>query len=250
MRVLAADEQLIASGCERYELGTAWCWYAKTVNGYDMSKIAVDRVDYAANATINRTCPFVMDIESFDIDTQYKPSLRQLGIAARRWKSAQPDRLIGFYRLVPSCNYWAPVDRNAALRSGAIKDFVRYDAVYTRWKATNDRNATGLLPLVDFLVASLYDRQPGAESDWRVYAEANISEALRVCGGKPVYGMLMPCFHDTTTAIPAQQWESMLQFVATRKQLAGLMIHYSPTYTAIPTWREPVIQLARESIEA
>lgn len=240
MNIYATDDELIASSASPYQLGTAWCWYVRRNGQYDYSHIDCATIDSACRQSATRNDLFVMNIEEWDLENDFDNAVEQLLTAARRWKSNQPKRPIGYYTLIPSRDYWTPVGLCRAIDGGRLADIQKYDNDNTAWMKRNDAAASAMLPYVDFTVASLYEFYVGKEPDWRQYATANINEAMRVAQGKPVYAMLMPCLHDTQTPIPLPQWKRMVQCVTAHTELAGLMIHYSPTYVCDPQWREPV----------
>lgn len=57
-----------------------------------------------------------------------------------------------------------------------------------------------LVEVVDILFPSLYTFYYD-QSGWKLYATANVNEAKRIAGGKPVIPYLWPQFHDSNSAL-------------------------------------------------
>lgn len=240
--ILSYDKELTTAGATTYQLGTGACWYDVVDGHYDTSRISLTAIDRACAASTDRTDPFVADIEAFSLGGNFDYAVSQLTKAVMRWRTNQPTRPIGFYSLVPSRNYNAPTDLDYQRNRGNMPKYLRAQGEFARWQMVNTRRAAALLTHCDFLVPSIYEFNLGQEARWRVYAEANLLEALRVAGTRLVYPMLMPSTHPGDRAIPLEHWEGMVRFASEFTGVAGLMIYSSPALVADPRWREPVLK--------
>lgn len=252
MKVFAADEQLISAGATSYQLATSWCWYdGGNAPADKRAPISVARIDKICSLpqVVSRTDQVLIDNELYDLVGDWDYATLQLKTAAMRWKTNQPHRKIGFYTHIPEFSYWIPYQEHY-YRTNWNRDKWRASRTsYLAWKDRNTRNADALLPFVDFVAVQAYEfeQEMGrvGGSGWRIHAHENISEALRLCDGKPVFVVMMPSLHPCRKAIPQDYWGMMLEFVASYP-VDGIMIHHSPTYVCDPQWRDPVIQLAQQ----
>lgn len=98
----------------------------------------------------------------------------------------------GYYGVIPGRNYWD------ALRGPG-------DDRYHAWQQNNDLG----LPIMEHCdytfpsVYTFYEDRPG----WAKYAMANVAEARRVSGGKPVYAVLWPEYHVSNAKLRGQPIE-------------------------------------------
>jgi hypothetical protein len=120
-----------------------------------------------------------------------------------RWMREDYRGPIGFYGIPPIRDYWRAVKG---------PDSPEYRA----WQAQNDL-WTPLARESDAIFPSLYtfyDDMAG----WETYAIANLREARRVSGGKPVYAFLCPTYHDSNRKLAGQflpfaMWKRQLEIV-------------------------------------
>lgn len=181
--------------------------------------------------------PVVLDIEDLDpgaADPQASAvAINWLNQIRAVFRSADPNRSLGFYGLVPNRDYWRAVEG---------PDSPRYRA----WQRENDR----LAPIergVDANYPSLYTFYED-EAGWVTYATAQICEARRL-SSKPVYVFLWPEFHTGSTNaghfISPSFWRLQLE---TAYRLAdGVVIwggydiaesHLRPWDPQAPWWQE------------
>lgn len=245
MKILATDEQLVAAGALPYQLGTNWCWYDRVNKVYDFSHVSMSAVDAACHES-KRDDPLLVDIEAFDLVKDFDTAVANIMRAAMRWRTNQPNRVLGLYSLVPERNYWCPV--NAAYYRDVWKadKWLEQQQANDEWQLRNTRAAEALLPVFDFVAPSIYEFYADKPVAWRVYAEANIREAIRIANGKPVYPVLMPSIHPGTKPIDIQQWASQVDFCASVPGVSGLIIHTSPTYVVHEDWRNPLIEIVNK----
>lgn len=227
MIVYTKDEELIDNGAMPYYEGTSWCWFKKVNGAYDYSHVDIETIDFALNWIVrhgewSETKPLMIDIECFDLIEDRANAIDQLITAASRTKSFKINFPIGFYRLIPERNYWAPVSN-------------KYFEIQ-KWKNRNTANANDLLSFVDIIFPSIYAFNEGEH--WTIYAEANLEETLRVCDGKQVIPVLMPSYGDK--AIEQSKWEMMIKYCLTYKGVDALVIHTSSDYVVNPYWRNPI----------
>ena len=125
------------------------------------------------------------------------PALFVIGAAALY----APGLSVGYYGAPPTRDYWRAVKGPASPE-------------YKTWMSENDK----LHPLADAVVVlypSLYTFYPDREG-WSKYAIAQITEARRYAGGKPVFVFLWPQYHEsnvqlTGTYLPPDYWLRELQ---------------------------------------
>lgn len=243
MKIFALDEQLITNGCELYQLGTAWCWYDREDGTYDMSHVSTSAIDAACDAS-NRDDPLLVDIEAFDLVKDFDNAVANILRAAMRWRTNQPNRVLGLYSLVPERNYWGPVHSTYYRDVWKPSKWLDQQQANNAWQSRNTRSAAALLHVFDFVAPSVYEFYSDKPIAWRVYAEANINEAIRVASGKPVYPVLMPSIQPGDKQVDIQQWASQVEFCASFPGVSGLIIHTAPSYIVHEDWRNPLIEIA------
>jgi hypothetical protein len=130
-----------------------------------------------------------------------------------RWfREAAAGLQFGLYGVVPIIDYWRAIEPPSSAR-------------HLAWRADNQR-AVSLTALVDALFPSLYTFYVDREG-WVTYAAAQLTEAKRLSGRKPVYVFLWPQYHDSNptlggTYLPADYWKLELDTV--RRYADGVVI--------------------------
>jgi len=146
----------------------------------------------------------ILDIEHWSLQGQARTvegSLSKYLTVLRWFREAKPDVTVGYYGTVPIRDYWR-----------AIKDSKTTE--HEAWRAENDHLGE-LAAAVDVLFPSLYTFYNDREG-WKKFAIAQIAEARRYGGGKPVYVFLWPEFHDSNrllkgTYLSASFWQLQLE---------------------------------------
>jgi hypothetical protein len=128
------------------------------------------------------------------------------------FRKAAPGLSVGYYGAPPVRDYWR-----------AIKDTSSQE--HRSWMAENDQ-LRSLAGAVDVLFPSLYTFYPD-QAGWKKYAIAQIEEARRYGGGKPVYVFLWPQYHDSNRILggrylPADYW--LLELETAKKFADGIVI--------------------------
>jgi hypothetical protein len=151
----------------------------------------------------------VLDIERWNVstanDATNATNINRFLSVVRLFRAAAPNVKIGYYGLVPIRDYW-----------NAIK--TPSDPAYVNWQKSNDL-LKPIADAVDFLLPSIYtfyDDQAG----WIKYATANIKEAKRLAGTKPVYPFVWMYYHPSNKTlggqlIPGDYWTKQLETVKT-----------------------------------
>ncbi|MBX3302530.1 MAG: hypothetical protein KF693_09975 [Nitrospira sp.] len=150
--------------------------------------------------------PVVVDIERWPVKGEARAVQATIEkfVSVLSWvKSEAPNVSVGIYGTVPIRDYWR------AVRGPASKD-------YQAWQRENDR-LDGIAAHVDVLFPSIYTFYPDRKG-WVTYAIAQITEARRKAGGKPVYAFLWPQYHESNRLIGLQPiepdyWELQLNTV-------------------------------------
>jgi hypothetical protein len=179
-----------------------------------------DRVRTIALGAKDIRVPVAVDIEGWPTSpTVHKvstaaaqESIEKLTTVLRWFHEAAPDTPIGLYGIVPIIDYWRAIQEPAT-------------AEHRSWVADNDR-ARPLVGSVDVVFPSLYTFYTDREG-WVKVAIAQMAEARRVAGGKPVYVFLWPQYHNSNhllgmTYLPADYWK--LELETARQYADGAVI--------------------------
>jgi len=159
----------------------------------------------------------VIDIEHWPLkgttDAKALHSVQNYLFTLEQVKNALPDLTLGYYGVVP------------------VRDFnrsrlSRENPLYRTWVEANNR-VEPIAELVDATFPSLYTITPDTE-DWQARAEAHISEARRLTGGKPVYPFIWPNYHPQGGKYPVGKevdpdyWKIQLDFL--RRHADGIVL--------------------------
>lgn len=151
------------------------------------------------NAALSGDAPVVLDMEL------PLPANRQLYVDLLSWMRLGGNTApLAYYSILPIRNYWGSLGASDS-------------PAYKAWQAQND-TMQPLVASVAALYPSLYTFYDNP-TDWVTYALANIAEARRMAGGKPVYPFLWPQYHNSAPAdlrfqyIDSAYWEVQLQTV-------------------------------------
>lgn len=96
---------------------------------------------------------------------------------------------LGYYAMLPKRDYWRAIQ--GPTNSG-----------YIAWQAEN----TAMMPVLDFvdvLFPSVYTFYADREG-WKTYAKANLSEALRMAGGREIIPYLYIKYHESNVQLSGQ----------------------------------------------
>ena len=157
----------------------------------------------------------VLDIEHWPLkgspDAVYD-SLTKYMTVLDWFRAAAPDLSIGYYGVPPIRDYWR-----------AMKD--KSNQERQSWMKENDQ-LRSLAGAVDVLFPSLYTFYPD-QTGWKKYAIAQIEEARRYGGGKPVYAFLWPQYHESNLTLggrylPTDYW--LLELETAREYADGIVI--------------------------
>src|SRR5262249_6489455 len=124
--------------------------------------------------------PVVLDVEHWPnrgTDAEVASTVSRLLDLLARVRELEADEVIGYYGMPPVRDYWRALEAPG-------------NAKYVEWQHDNDR----LQPLanaVTVLFPSLYTLYDDVEG-WRRYAIANLSEARRLGGSRPIYAFRWP----------------------------------------------------------
>jgi hypothetical protein len=184
-----------------------WLWPPGTTDFSEPNEAATrETAEYVASS--GYAGPVQLDIEHWYWDIRYSStatvdvSLAKLRQVLAWFKDEAPGLdLVGYYALVPIRDYWTPV---------------QFPQDLPAWHAANDY----LRPLsrdVDAFYPSLYTFY-NDPAGWVVYAQANIAEAQRISGGKPVYPFIWPQYHSSAgplayTYIDYAYWKQQLSTI-------------------------------------
>lgn len=121
-------------------------------------------------------------------------------LALFKWTKQEvgPGSLVSYYGVPPLRDYWR------AMKPGSKP--------YQEWQAENDKFAR-LAQAVEAFTPSLYTFYNDAKG-WEQYATANVAEARRLGGSKPVYPFVWPHYHDSSKEkgyIGKELWLAQLQ---------------------------------------
>jgi hypothetical protein len=180
---------------------------------------------YVGADTATRPFLVTIDIESWPTDIRSSTTggaaeatnLARYARVADLVKQELPNAQVGFYGVMPICDYWTAYNYGMSLSHAGTGDwwdatFPEHQAAYASWQSANDFVRDGLASHVDVVFPSLYqfyDDLPG----WEIYAQENIAEARRF--GKPVHPFLWNRYHPSdptlqNALLPATYWREQL----------------------------------------
>src|SRR5262245_34742471 len=164
--------------------------------------------------------PVQLDIELWEWDTHYATdavatdAMNKLIQIIRWFRNEAPQYTkVGYYAAGPNRQYWPAQDPAAS------------SPAFVKWQASNDF----LFPLIaeeGALYPSLYTFY-NDRAGWVKYAKANIAEAKRIGGGKPIYPYIWPRYHEAGDMghiyIDYDFWKLQLQTIK-EAGVAGVII--------------------------
>jgi Hyaluronidase len=175
----------------------------------------------------------VIDIEQWPLvgdPAAVAESVKKYETVIQWFKQPIPSLKVGLYGAPPIRDYWDSVQGGDSPR-------------YALWQKENDDLAP-IVQLADVLFPSIYTFYEDRDG-WRTYAIAQIQEARRYAGGKPVYVFLWPQYHPSNkklanTFLAGDYWRLELETV--RKYADGVVIWCCPSPQAwdneAPWWIE------------
>ncbi len=157
----------------------------------------------------------VIDIEQWPLvgdPSGVAESIAKYETVLRWFKIPIPTLQIGLYGVVPIRDYWDSIQPTNSPRYGA-------------WQKENDKLAP-IAQLSDVFFPSVYTFYED-RNGWLQYAIAQIREARRYSGGKPVYVFLWPQYHPSNKKLangflPGDYWRMELE--TARKYADGIVI--------------------------
>lgn len=175
----------------------------------------LETVQAVARQAQQNGIPVVLDIEHWPLNGPpdvVQSSLQKYMTVLTWFRNAAPSIPVGYYGSPPIRDYWRAIKALASQEHKA-------------WMGENDK----LSPLADAVVVlypSLYTFYPD-RAGWRTYAVAQIAEARRYAGGKPVCVFLWPQYHDSNptlggTDLPANYW--LLELQTAKEYADGIVI--------------------------
>ncbi|NLX55088.1 MAG: hypothetical protein GXY58_08240 [Planctomycetaceae bacterium] len=241
--VLSYDAEAIAAGATSYRLGTTSFWNIRD------GVIDPARIQYYISMFGAESSPLVMDIEAWDLKTEWDVAGPNLQLAARMWSEGS-SRPIGFYAIMPDVQYWYFVLLARAIAEANAYDIVKYSANISSWMTRNDRTYAMLGQYVDFLVPRVYvlysDDSNNPFSDWKLYATSAIQEAVRIANGKPVYPMMAPQVGGATEPLLETEWINALQYVFSLPGVSGVAIYSGGTDPVLYNWVTAIADTLRD----
>jgi hypothetical protein len=172
-----------------------------------------NRVNAFAQLAAQSSNLAVIDIEQWPLTgdpATVAASITKLQTVIRWFKTPVPSMKVGFYGFPPIRDYWNSIQEPGSPR-------------YKAWQTQNEALAP-VAQMSDVLFPSLYtfyDDRAG----WSKYAIAEIREARRFAGGKPVYVFLWPQYEAGTLAntfVPGDFWRTQLE--TAHKNADGIVI--------------------------
>jgi hypothetical protein len=185
----------------------------------------------------------VIDIERWALAERWAKGHVQENISkyltVLQWfKEEASDVLAGYYGSPPLVDYWRTIQKPTSTD-------------YMAWQAENNRLGP-IAELSDVLFPSLYAFYPEQER-WVTYAIAQISEARRYRGNKPVYVFLWPMYHDSKPQyrgkyLPPDFWR--LQLRTAQKHADGAVIWggWQEKWDETSVWWRITKEFSREAL--
>lgn len=178
------------------------------------------QIDALAKQAYQSSGTAVLDIEAWPLigDPQIvAANIRKYETTIQWFKAAEPRLKVGYYGVAPVRNYWDAVQGPSSSR-------------YFAWQTTN--NTVGpIAQYADALFPSVYTFYED-RAGWVKYAVAQMQEARRIAGNKPIYVFLWPQYHSSdkrlaNTYLPGDYWRTELE--TARKYADGAVIWCCPT---------------------
>ena len=181
-----------------------------------------NRINALAKQAYQSSGIAVIDIEAWPLTGNpvlVADSVKKYQTTIQWFKTSEPPLKVGYYGVAPVRNYWDALQGPSSWR-------------YATWRMTNDTVAP-VAQFSDILFPSLYTFYEDRDG-WVRYATAQIQEARRLAGGKPVYVFLWPEYHSSdkklaNTFLPGDYWRTELE--TARKYADGAVIWCCPTKT-------------------
>jgi hypothetical protein len=148
-----------------------------------------ESVQEAARRARREASVAFLDIEHWPLKGDARiveENVRRYHVVAQWFRETVPGFRFGYYGVPPLRDYWR------AMKPPNSPD-------RRSWMEDNDR-LVELASTVDIFFPSLYTFY-NDQAGWRKYAIAQIGEARRYGGGKPVYVFLWPQFHDSNRSL-------------------------------------------------
>ena len=157
----------------------------------------------------------VIDIEHWPLvgdPATVAESVKKYQTVIQWFKTPAPSLRLGLYGVLPIPDYWKSLQEKSL-------------PGYAAWREENDSLAP-IAQFVDVLFPSVYTFYED-RNGWQTYAIAEIQEARRHAGGKPVYVFLWPQYHVSNkrlanTFLPSDYWRMELE--TGRKYADGIVI--------------------------
>jgi hypothetical protein len=207
----AGKPDLVPLGIQHLRLVSPQAWWKAAKSGPDQRR---DVVMKETEGLIDSKDPVIVDLELplASKDPASTANIKLYEDLMDWMRAAGYDKPLAYYASLPLRDYW-----------GAVRG--PGSAPYRDWQADNDR-LSGIVGKVSALYPSLYTFYPDQEG-WAKYARANIAEARRIGGNRPVYPFLWPQYHDSAKGLAHQYleqsyWTRELQVVGA--QADGVVI--------------------------
>lgn len=188
--------------------------------GADWNKTADRLPDLPAVQAVAREAQLkghgvVLDIEHWPLTGSLDAvhdSLTKYMTVLNWFRAAAPGLPVGYYGAPPVRDYWRAITDTSSQERKS-------------WMAENDQ-LRALAYAVDILFPSLYTLYPD-HAGWRKYAIAQIEEARRYGGGKPVYVFLWPQYHESNLTLGGRYLEAdywLLELETAKEYADGIVI--------------------------
>ena len=228
----------------RYRLGTSYMWFAKPGGTYDFSAVDVDTIQAGIDSHGSETYPLVINIEQWDMKTEYAEAIPNLITVASMWRDVS-NRELGFFKLTPKSDYWLWHWLYAGVNGSDEEQEARYTSLASTWWDRNNQNYAQLKDYIDFLAPRCYVNYNGSQSNWNWYAAASIAEAVRLADGeKKVYPFVWYYAQGDNDYLTEAEWVSSLQFVTSQPGVDGVMVYHDARMPGAYEWRDAVSEIA------
>jgi hypothetical protein len=173
------------------------------------------RLSTLAQLANESTGLLVIDIEEWPLvgnPSTVAETVKKYRTALQLFKTPAPTLKVGLYSVLPIRDYWNSLQEKNSRN-------------YIAWQKENDRLAS-IAQLADVLFPSIYTFYED-RIGWQKYAIAQIQEARRYAGGKPVYVFLWPQYHVSNkdlanVFLPGDYWRMELE--TARQYADGVVI--------------------------
>ena len=183
-----------------------------------------------------------------------------------QWKA--PHLRIGYYAVMPTCDYWLCMKLLAELQENKVHElkFFNGDTLEQQldiiknyncekqllgWIDDNEYNFSKLGKYVDVLFPSIYSFYPNHSFDkWRFYAKFHLQFINQLTNNsKTVYPFIWPRYHTKQLFVPEGYFFDQLEFLRDQTDVAGCVVWSSQDkFSTNTTWFKELTSFCNQTV--